>query len=159
MTKEKQHNNKGKKQLTKNSVLKKTGISVGILCLFLFLAAGAFYLADYFRIKEQFGHSITINGQSYYGMTAEEVAQKLDSEFQNCRLSILENDSSVYELTMGDAGYSLDTSALTASLEELIQSQKPGLHFFKKPKDQSVEYPYQRADDIFFSIITADHLS
>ena len=64
MTKEKQHNNKGKKQLTKNSVLKKTGISVGILCLFLFLAAGAFYLADYFRIKEQFGHSITINGQS-----------------------------------------------------------------------------------------------
>lgn len=159
MTKEKQHNNKGKKQLKKNSVLKKTGISVGILCLFLFLAAGAFYLADYFRIKEQFGHSITINGQSYYGMTAEEVAQKLDSEFQNCRLSILENDSSVYELTMGDAGYSLDTSALTASLEELIQSQKPGLHFFKKPKDQSVEYPYQRADDIFFSIITADHLS
>lgn len=159
MTKEKQHNNTEKKQLTKNSVLKKTGISVGILCLFLILAAGAFYLADYFRIKEQFSHSITINGQSYYGMTAGEVAQKLDSEFQNCRLSIIENGSSVYELSMGEAGYSLDTSVLSASLEELIQNQKPGLHFFQKPKDQSVEYPYQRADDIFSNIITADHLS
>ena len=159
MTKEKRKKNKGKKQATSNSVLKKTGISLGILFLFFLLAVGTLYLADFIQIREKFGRSITVNGQNFYGKTADEVAEKLNNEFQNCRLNVLENGTSVYELSMAEAGYSLNTSTLTASLKELVENQKPGLHLFKNPKDVSVNYPFQRADDVFSSAITADHLS
>lgn len=159
MTKEKQHNNKGNTQETKNSILKKAGISVGILFLFIVLAIGALYLIDYVRTRDKFGHSITVNGESFYGMTAEEVAEKMNSKFQNCSLNILENGSSIYTISMGDTGYSLDTSALTDSLEQLIKDQKPGLHFFRDIEDKSVEYIYQRIDETFSSTITEEHLS
>lgn len=152
----KQISSQGNKS-TKN--IKKIGILIGLCLLFLALSGGVLYFADAGRIKEQFGRNVTVNRQSLYGLTAAQAAQKLDKDFQSHRLIIMENGESIYELSVGEAGYSLDTSALASTLDGIIKQQKPGFHPFKDPTDFSVTYPVNRADDTFAASFTTDKLS
>lgn len=147
-----------KTEHTKDNI-KKTGILIGIFLIFLALAGLVLYWADSKKIKEQFGRHVTVNDQSLYGLTAEDAAEKLDSTFRNYRLILLENGEQVYTLTLGEAGYSLDTSSLSGTLDEIIKKQEPGLYLFEEPENYSVKYPVNCADDAFTASFTADKIT
>ena len=83
----------------------------------------------------------------------------MDTEFQNYQIHIMENDTEVYSLTYGEAGYSLDRDALKAELNQVISNQKPGLHLMEKPENHIISYPVNRSDDVFAAAFTSDKLS
>lgn len=139
--------------------LKRVGIVIGIFLLFAVLSAGVLYYADASRLKEEFGRLTTVNGQSLSGLTALEAARKLDTEFQNRPVIIREKNETVYELTLGESGYTLDTTALSATFDEIIKSQKPGFHPFKKSVDRHVTYPILLSDETFAAAFTAEHIT
>lgn len=145
--------NKGNKK-----TLKRAGIVCALLLLFLALSAGILYYADARRLKDEFGRFITVNGKSLSGLTASEAAQKLDSEFQSRPVIINENGESVYELTLGEAGYSLDTGELSAALNEIIKSQEPGFHLFEESRDTQVKYPVLLSEETFSQAFTAEKI-
>lgn len=138
---------------------KRIGIVVGLFLLFLGLATAVLYFAEASRLKEQFGRAITVNQQSLRGLTAEKAAEKMNQNFQNHPLILKENGETVCQTTLGEAGYSLDTSALTGTLQELIASQKTGIHLFKKPEDVSVTCTVNLDEEAFTSAFTEKTLS
>lgn len=153
---------KGKKgnQKTRNKkkLLQRMGIIAGIFLLFVIIAVGAMLTVDAKRIKEQFGMKITVNGKSMWGKTAAEAAKQMNEEFQNHTVSVKENGEEIYKLSLGEAGYSLDTKTLTETLQKIVEEQKPGIQIFKKEKNKEVDYPIVRSDETFISAFTAEKI-
>lgn len=148
---------KGKGKITdKAKFWKRVGIITGILVLLLVIAVGAMLAVDASRIKERFGMKITVNGRSVWGKTAKEAAEEWNEEFQEHPVSVKENGEEVYRLTLGEAGYSLDTEALAQEFENIIDSQKPELQIFKKTKNKEVTYKVLRSEETFASAFTAE---
>lgn len=158
MTKDRRH--MGNRKITKkNKKLIRAGIVFGILVVFLMLSVGVLYFADAMRLKDHFGMQMTVNGQKVRGLTAEEAADQLNEHFKNHRISVKENDEQVYGLSLGDAGYSLDTSVLIPALKEIIKNQEPGFSFMKEPEDVQLEYAVLRAEDTFLAAFTAGDIA
>lgn len=133
--------------------------SVGLLFLLLFIIAAIIFATESSRLQTHFGHHDLINGKSYFGLNASGAAERMDTEFQNYQIHIMENDTEVYSLTYGEAGYSLDRDALKAELNQVISNQKPGLHLMEKPENHIISYPVNRSDDVFAAAFTSDKLS
>lgn len=133
--------------------------SVGLLFLLLFIIAAILFATESSRLQTHFGHHDLINGKSYFGLNASGAAERMDTEFQNYKIHIMENDTEVYSLTYGEAGYSLDSDALKAELNQIISNQKPGLHLMEKPENHIISYPVNRSDDVFAAAFTSDKLS
>ncbi len=148
---------KGKKR-NRKTILKRAGIIIGILLFFVIAAAGAMLAVDASRIKEQFGMKITVNGKSMWGKTAKEAAKEFNEEFQEHPVSIRENGEEIYRLSLGEAGYSLDTQALTQAFEEIINAQKPKLQIFKKPENKEVDTTPVCSEEAFASAFTAEQV-
>ena len=148
---------KGKrKKISKKTIWKRVGVIIGILVLFLVVAVGAMLAVDASRIKERFGMKITVNGRSVWGKTAKEAAEEWNEEFQEHPVSVKENGEEICRLTLGEAGYSLDTEALAQEFENIIDSQKPELQIFKKTKNKEVTYKVLRSEETFASAFTAE---
>lgn len=133
--------------------------SVGLLFLLLFIIAAILFATESSRLQTHFGHHDLINGKSYFGLNASGAAERMDTEFQNYNIHIMENDTEVYSLTYGEAGYSLDRDALKAELNQVISNQKPGLHLMERPENHIISYPVNRSDDVFAAAFTSDKLS
>lgn len=135
--------------------MQKMGIVCFLFALFLGLSGLVLYTADAIRLKDHFGMQITVNGQKVRGLTAEEAADELNEHFKNHRISVKENGEQVYGLSLGDAGYSLDTSVLIPALEKIIKNQEPGFSFMKEPEDVEMNYVVLRAEEVFAAAFTA----
>lgn len=142
---------------TKNK--KTIGITIVLLLLLALIAAAIVYYLDARNLKDHFGRFVTVNGQSLKGMTAAKAAEQMNESFLDNHITLMENGTAVYELSYGEAGYSLDTTSLTESFQKIIKNQKAGFHFFEKSSDVSVDYPVTRADDVFASSFTAEKIS
>lgn len=150
---------KKKKNSSKKKYLPIMYKSVGLLFLFLVIIAAVLFATESSRLQTHFGHHDLINGKSYFGLNASGAAERMDTEFQNYKIHIMENDTEIYSLTYGEAGYSLDRDVLKAELNQVISNQKPGLHLMEKPENHIISYPVNRSDDVFAAAFTSDKLS
>lgn len=135
------------------------GKSLGLLFLLLLIICAILYATESSRLQTHFGHHDIINGKSYFGLNASGTAEQMDTEFQSHKIHIMENDTEVYSLTYGEAGYSLDRDSLKEQLNQIIAAQKPGLHLMEKPDNHLITYPIKRSDDTFSAAFTSDKLS
>lgn len=157
-TKNKRH--KGNQKITKKKkYFERVGIVIGMMILFIALAGGIIYFADASRIKERFGGNITVNDQIVRGKTAKEAAEQFNEQFKNKQIVLLENGQQVYEVSVGEAGYSLDLEELEAFLEAVIGKQKPGFPFLKKPQNETVKYTVAGNETAFAGIFTAAQIA
>lgn len=155
-------NNKIKEKITKGKELgkkEKIILSTALLSVFLLLLiAGLYYMHQAEKMQQKFGSRLKVNGQIYEGKTADQVAEEVKAEFENCQLILKENGEQIYQITLGEAGYTLDEEKLKNRLEEMLKKQTPIQALLRKELSEVMEYPVTFSQEMLNQAITAEKI-
>ena len=143
-------NRRSREYVQENKKSGKTGkrIAIGLGVLVLAAAAGAGGYCAYDRIMDgkTMGCKITVYGVNVSWMTVDDAAAKLEEKFQDTMVNFEENGKEEYGVSLKDAGYSLDESALKEELQRLKDNREPCKILFEEEKNYTVPYQVQWND-------------
>ncbi len=103
------------------------------------------------------GCRTSVSGLNVSWMTEEEAAAKIEKKFAQIPLRFEEDGQVIYQVTLEDAGYSLDHDALVRELEDLRAKQEPCHSLFEKHKNYEISCPVKVQEDQRYSALSASH--
>lgn len=126
-----------------------------LVCL-LFLTAG-YVIFDKVMDGRTMGCRISVSGLSVSWLTEEKAAEKIAREFERIPIHFKEDGKTVYQVTLGAAGYSLDEKALTEELKKLRDGRGSCYSLFEKQKDFEIPFQVKIQEDKWQAALSASH--
>lgn len=127
---------RAKKRRKRKQILR---LRMALICLLL-LTAG-YVMFDKMMDSRTMGCRISVSGLSVSWMTEEKAAEKIARKFESIPIQFKEDGKTVYQVTLGDAGYFLDENALVEELKKLRNGRSACYSLFEKRKN--FEIPFQ----------------
>lgn len=127
-----------------------------ILILLVLLTAG-YVVFDKVMDSRSMGCRISVSGLSVSWLSEEDAAAKIAEKFADIPLKFTENGKTVYQVTLGEAGYSLDEAALVAELQKLRENRTACRSLFEKQKDYEIAYQVKVQEDLKKAALAASH--
>lgn len=132
-------------------------IQIGVVCL-LFLAV--FYVVyDKVMDSHTMGCRISVYGTNISWLSPQKAQKKIEEDFAQTRVSFEENGKSVYETTLAEAGYALNSEQILQELNRLKKERKPCLSFFERRKNYEIDIEITEQAEKQKSAFHASHLS
>lgn len=101
------------------------------------------YTADHNTL----GRKISIYGMDVSKLTVEEAEQKILNGFQEQKVDFEEDGAEVYEVTLGDLGYSLDADDLKTQLQDLQKKREETRRLLASQEDYRIVYQVNKDAD------------
>lgn len=101
------------------------------------------YTADHNTL----GRKISIYGMDVSKLTVEEAEQKILNGFQEQKVDFEEDGAEVYEVTLGDLGYSLDADDLKTQLQDLQKKREETRRLLASQEDYRIAYQVNKDAD------------
>ena len=105
------------------------------------------------------GGNITVNGANVSRLTPEKASETLSSAFESKQLTYVENGNTVYTVTLGNLGYSLDQADLLSQLEQIMEEHQQNWKLFRGRENDVVTLNVQRDDQKFSDALTEGNFS
>lgn len=130
-------------------------VQIAVLCLILLAAAYVIY--DKVMDGRSMGCRIAVSGLSVSWLSEEKAAEKIAEKFENVQIKFKEEGDTVYQVSLGEAGYSLDQDALVQELTNL-RNQRTSCHsLFEKYKNYEIPYRVNVQEEKKKSAFAASH--
>lgn len=144
---------KKKLKITRKSKKIILGACIGAAVI---LSVGLFtyvYVSDHNTL----GRKISVYDLDVSKLTVEKARQKILDTFRNRKVVFKEDGQDVYEVSMGDLGYSLNAEDLNARLEELEKKRAENRHLLASKEDYKIQYQINKDQNQEMAALTADH--
>ena len=138
---------------------KKIAIGLGVLVLVAAAGAGGYCAYDRIMDGKTMGCKISVYGVNVSWMSVEDAAAKLEEKFQDTMVEFDENVKDEYNVSLKDAGYSLDMESLKSELQRLKDNREPCKILFEEEKNYTVPYQVQWNDDQMKAAFVGAHLT
>ena len=138
---------------------KKIAIGLGVLVLVAAAGAGGYCAYDRIMDGKTMGCKISVYGVNVSWMSVEDAAAKLEEKFQDTMVEFDENGKDEYNVSLKDAGYSLDMESLKSELQRLKDNREPCKILFEEEKNYTVPYQVQWNDDQMKAAFVGAHLT
>ncbi|MDO5539376.1 MAG: L,D-transpeptidase family protein [Eubacteriales bacterium] len=103
------------------------------------------------------GCRISVSGLSVSWLSEEKAAEKIAEKFENIQIKFKEDGGTVYQVSLGEAGYSLDKDALIQELTNLRNQRTSCYTLFEKYKNYEIPYHVNVQEDKKKSAFAASH--
>ena len=101
-----------------------------------------------------------INGYDVSDMTCKEVLLMLEKDYSSPRLDIRENGETALNLSLEEAGYTIDEMGLLSNIQDCMKEQNIRLLFSLMGGNEfEVEVPFEFDEDVFESAVTSAHFA
>lgn len=121
----------GKKYYKRKGNAGKSGIALAVKLILMAAVSsvaglGAFYACRFYQESRNDGFLLgtTVQGESVYGMTVDEVADELSRYYGNSEITLTEGDEVDLQGTLADYGYTLDEKNAGDALRNVLNAQK-----------------------------------
>lgn len=113
-------------------------MQIGLICLVV-LALG-YTIFDKVTDGRKIGCRTSVDGQKISHLSIDEATDTVAAAFENTELVFKENKKTVYRVTLGEAGYSLNREVLKEEIEKIKKNQKSCLSLLQLPRKHHIEY-------------------
>ena len=160
MSKEKKRKNgiKESGKRSRNQKKKLKGVLTACIVILVLLVIGLIAYEIVVNTKTM-GGNITVNGANVSRLTPEKASETLSSAFESKQLTYVENGNTVYTVTLGNLGYSLDQADLLSQLEQIMEEHQQNWKLFRGRENDVVTLNVQRDDQKFSDALTEGNFS
>lgn len=125
--------------------------------IFLALFALGYTLYDKIADGRKIGCRTAVCGQKISHLTVDQAVDRVEKAFENTELVFKENKKTVYKVTLGEAGYSLDKEMLKQELAKLKDNQKSCWGLLQLPRNYRIEYQVEEQAEKKAAAFSAEH--
>ncbi len=102
-------------------------------------------------------HGLSIDGVNVSGLSTEKAAELVEEAFQDTELVFTENGEELYRTTLGDAGFSLDETALDTEMKQVQSDLWKSRPLLESPRDITIDYTVDTDEAALDQTVDADN--